>query len=142
MFTAFILSNTQNRHEISWIIFASFNPRRKTHGDKDKNCHICALECDSKPKLRSYFVEVWNSVQNSSTLKVQSVKLILSLCHFLGFTGVSDGKESACNVKRPTFDPWVGKILRRREWQSTPVVLPGEFHGERRLAGYSSWGCK
>ena len=29
--------------------------------------------------------------------------------------------------------PW------RRKWQPTPVFLPGEFHGERSLAGYSSW---
>ena len=28
-------------------------------------------------------------------------------------------------------DPW------RREWLPTPVFLPGEFHGERSLAGYS-----
>ena len=32
------------------------------------------------------------------------------------------------------------KILWRREWQSTPLFLPGEFHGQRSLAGYSSWG--
>ena len=25
---------------------------------------------------------------------------------------------------------------------STPVFLPGKFHGQRRLAGYSSWDCK
>ena len=42
----------------------------------------------------------------------------------------------------PGFDPWVGKILWRREWQSTPVFLPGEFHGQRSLAGCSPWGCK
>ena len=24
----------------------------------------------------------------------------------------------------------------------TPVLLPGEFHGQRSLAGYSLWGCK
>ena len=30
----------------------------------------------------------------------------------------------------------------RREWQPTPVFLPGEFHGQRSLAGYSPWGCK
>ena len=30
----------------------------------------------------------------------------------------------------------------RREWQSTPVFLPGEFHGQRSLVGYSSWSCK
>ena len=40
------------------------------------------------------------------------------------------------------FDPWVGKIPWRREWQPTPVFLPGEFHGQRSLAGYSPWGCK
>ena len=30
----------------------------------------------------------------------------------------------------------------RRKWQSTPVFLPGEFHGQRSLASYSPWGCK
>ena len=28
------------------------------------------------------------------------------------------------------------------EMQFTPVFLPGEFHGQRNLAGYSSWGYK
>ena len=36
----------------------------------------------------------------------------------------------------------VRKIPWRREWQPTPVFLPGEFHRQRRLEGYSSWGCK
>ena len=40
------------------------------------------------------------------------------------------------------FGPWVGKTLWRREWQLTPAFLPGEFHGQRNLAGYSPWGCK
>ena len=30
----------------------------------------------------------------------------------------------------------------RRKWQPTPVILPGEFHEESSLAGYSPWGCK
>ena len=34
----------------------------------------------------------------------------------------------------------MGKILWRREWQPTQVFLPGEFHGQRSLAGYSPWG--
>ena len=25
---------------------------------------------------------------------------------------------------------------------TTPVFLPGEFHGQRSLAGYSPWSCK
>ena len=45
-------------------------------------------------------------------------------------------------TKRCRFDPWVGKILWRRAWQSTPVFLPGESHGQRSLAGYSPWGYK
>ena len=48
----------------------------------------------------------------------------------MGFPGGSEGKESACNAGRPGFDPWVGKIPWRRKWQSTPVCLPGEFHGQ------------
>ena len=27
-------------------------------------------------------------------------------------------------------------------WQPTPVILPGKFHGERSLAGYSPWSSK
>ena len=38
--------------------------------------------------------------------------------------------------------PWDGKISQRREWLPTPVFLPGEFHGQRSLVGYSPWGCK
>ena len=49
-----------------------------------------------------------------------------------GFPGGSDGKESA----------WVRKSPWRREWQSTPVFLCGESHGQRCLVGYSSWGRK
>ena len=30
----------------------------------------------------------------------------------------------------------------RREWLPTPVFLPGEFHGQRSLVGYSPWGYK
>ena len=29
--------------------------------------------------------------------------------------------------------PW------RKEWQPTPVFLPGEFHEQRILVGYSPW---
>ena len=46
-----------------------------------------------------------------------------------GFPSGSAGKESACDVGRPGFDPWVGKVLWRREWLPTPVFWPGEFHG-------------
>ena len=60
----------------------------------------------------------------------------------VGFPGGSAGKESACNVRRSEFDPWVRKIPWRRDWPPTPVFLPRESHGQRRLVGYSPWGGK
>ena len=39
--------------------------------------------------------------------------------------------------RKPGFNPWVGKILWRREMLPTPVLWPGEFHGL-----YSPWGHK
>ena len=39
-------------------------------------------------------------------------------------------------------DPWVGKFPWRRAWQPTPVLLPGESHGQRSLVGYSPLGLK
>ena len=39
--------------------------------------------------------------------------------------------------RRPGFDPWVRKIPWRRGWQPTPVLLPGEFHGQSM--GLQSW---
>ena len=64
---------------------------------------------------------------------------------FMDFPGGASGKEPACQCrrcKRCRFDPWVGKIPRRRAWQPTPVFLPEESQGERSLAGHSTYGCK
>ena len=60
-------------------------------------------------------------------------------------TNGTNGKEPTCQSRkreRLGFDPWVGELLRRRKWQPTPVFLPGEFHGQRSLVGYSPWGQK
>ena len=35
------------------------------------------------------------------------------------------------------FDPWVRKMPWRREWQLTPVFIPGKSQGKRSLVGYS-----
>ena len=42
----------------------------------------------------------------------------------------------------PGFNPWDRKIPWRRTWLPSPVLWPGEFHGQRSLASYSPWGCK
>ena len=32
--------------------------------------------------------------------------------------------------------------LLEKEMEPTPVLLPGKSHGQRRLMGYTTWGCK
>ena len=49
------------------------------------------------------------------------------------------GKELAFQCRRHRFDPWIGKIPRRKR-QPTPVLLPGQSHGQRSLADCSPCG--
>ena len=44
--------------------------------------------------------------------------------------------------RRHSLYSWVRKIAQRRKWQPTLVFLPGKFHGQRNLGGYSPWGLK
>ena len=40
------------------------------------------------------------------------------------------------------FNPGLGRSPGRGKWLPTPIFLPGEFHGQRSLEGYNSWGGK
>ena len=62
--------------------------------------------------------------------------------HIFDFPGGLDSKVSCLQCRRPGFDPWVGKILWRRKWQPTPVLLPGKSHGQRNVVGYCPRGRK
>ena len=50
---------------------------------------------------------------------------------------VKNPSANAGDVMRHGLDPWVWKIPWKRAWQPTLVLLPGESHGQRSLAGYS-----
>ena len=43
-------------------------------------------------------------------------------------------------------ETWIQSLSQEdtlgREWLTTPIFLPGEFHGQRSLVGYSPWGHK
>ena len=85
-----------------------------------------------KSFLHAYFYVIFSSC---------FLALTLFLLYFLlGFPGGTSGKEPACQCRRPKrcwFDPWVRKIPWRKAPQPTPVFLPGESQGQRRLEGYS-----
>ena len=60
-----------------------------------------------------------------------------------GFPGGASGKEPACQyrrLKRYWFNPWVGKILWRRAWQPTPVILAWRIPGIEEPGGLQSMG--
>ena len=64
----------------------------------------------------------WFAAQGTSCLKVY---------HF----PVAQTVKNLPAVRRPEFDPRVGKIPWRREWPHTPVFVPREFHEQRSLVG-------
>ena len=64
-----------------------------------------------------------HEIQNDE-MKLTSIvcySLYLNILFYTGVQPVNPGEEN---------------------WQPTPVFLPGEFHGQRSLVGYSPWGHK
>ena len=59
--------------------------------------------------------------------------------------GWDSGQESSWWCRRPRrrgLHPWVGKIPWRRKQQPAPVLLPGKFHEQWSLVGYSPRGLR
>ena len=77
-------------------------------------------------------------------MSLTKLRVSVLLNHNLrSFQGGASGKEPACQYRRPKkcgLNPWVRKIPWRKVWQPTPVLLPGECHGQRGLPAYGSWG--
>ena len=56
--------------------------------------------------------------------------------------GGSDGKESAYNAGDSGLIPGLGRAPGERNGNPLQYSLPGEFHRQRSLDGYSPWGHK
>ena len=101
-----------------------------------------------QPLLDSFYrweeqgLEGWSILPKVTQLVIHTAELGFKprLTDWWGFPGGSDSKESTCNAGDPGSIPGLGRSpLWRREWPPTPVFLPGEFHGQRSLEGYSPW---
>ena len=90
-----------------------------------------------KRKVMTNLHSILKSRDITLLTKVHLVKAMVFLVVFWGLPYSSDSEESACNGGG--FNCWVRKIPWRREWQPTPVLLPGKFHGQRSLEGYGPW---
>ena len=68
---------------------------------------------------------------------------------FYQLPGIKRGFPCGSALKNPPVNagdtglvPGSGRFPGEGNWQPTPVFLPGTSHGQRRLVGYSPWGCK
>ena len=111
------------------------------------NCQKTSLN-PKGGQLRSKHEEDMNlgtscSAQPACSLSLKRIHRKLA---FLGsltnYPGSSEGKEFRPQCRRHGFDPWVREDSLEKEIEPTPVLLPGKFHGQRNLAGYSPRGCK
>ena len=95
------------------------------------------------PPFPSMYLQWKQPCSYPLTLLPQTVSISSGEGSYEGFPGGAGGKESACycgRCERCTFKPRVRKIPQRRKQYPTPVFLPGKFHGQKGLAGSSSWG--
>ena len=76
-----------------------------------------------------------------SVLKAQS-EICLFQVFYLGLLLGLRRWRICWQWRRLGFNHWMGKIPWRREWEPTPAFFPGEFNGQRSLAGYTSWVAK
>ena len=93
----------------------------KAHGHKRP---LCIKKISSKYSLRSagncthHLAITYNGIQQSAK-RLNHYAVHLKLTQYFKITAIP---------------------LWRKKWQPTPAILPGEFHGQRSLAGYSLWG--
>ena len=75
-------------------------------------------------------------------VKSNILKLISPVYLFVVFPGCSVVKNLLAITADTGSILGLGRSPWRRKWQPTPVFLPGKFHGQRSLVGYSLWGHK
>ena len=61
---------------------------------------------------------------------------------FLGFPGSAVVKNLPAKAGDTGSISGLGRSPGEGNGKPSPVFLPGKFHGERSLVGYSPWGCK
>ena len=90
-----------------------------------------------EPFCISYFIsEAFRLISIAQTLFTE-----MSLKTIYLRIGGAIGKELNCQCRLDIIHTGsipVWKITWGREWQSTPIFLPGESHGQRSLVDYSS----
>ena len=111
----------------------------------------CPGQCGQGKSMRSSHLRWDSSVRRSHARGSQILAFQAGLsekiwCLKVDYDSIGiprrfSSKESAWQCRRHGLDLRVRKVpWSKKKWPPTPVLLSGEFHGERSLAGYSPWG--
>ena len=87
---------------------------------------VVSMPCCSN--IREYMYHIFLSIHLLMDIQVASIPWASLV--------VQKVKHLPAN-RRLGFNPWVRKILWRREWLPTPVFLLGELHRQNSIVGYS-----
>ena len=68
--------------------------------------------------------------------------VIATFWHCARFSLWLSGKEPACQCRRHRFHPWGREDPMEKGMATHFSILPGEFHGQRSLVGYSPKGSQ
>ena len=114
--------------------------RREGAGCRDSPLRVS--ECRGNKALRQRALGVaekkWQTGSQVSRLETRCLVMAVLPNHY---SLVKTHNHRQCRrPKRYGFDPWVRKTPWSKEWQPTPIFLPGKFEGQRSLVGCSSWG--
>ena len=74
---------------------------------------------------------------------MRNLALVSKICLFFIYPGYIAQLVKNLPTMQETWVQFQGQEdPLERKWQPTPGSLPGESHGQRSLAGYSTWGHK
>lgn len=99
-------------------------------GTLDSLPGACCPTMGPYPALRSLLYYVW-----PNDIRIKSLRMN---CRGVEASLVAQTLENLPAVWDTGFDSWVRKIPRTRAWQP----IPGEFHRQGIMEGYSPWGTK
>ena len=100
------------------------------------NEHVLILQLNFKNKSNSWCVYVVSPLCLCSNL------LIKHRSYWIRAYLIAQSVKNLLATQETQVQSWIRKIPQRRKWQPTPVLLPGESHGQGSLAGHSPRGCK
>ena len=104
-----------------------------------KNLHCILIRLVKIQKFGTMFIR-WQQALPGGRVNNSSWGQYRNVCqkpsHLTWASLLAQTVKNLPAMRETWFDPWVGKIPWRREWQPTPIFLPRESHGQRSLVGH------